>query len=54
MMKHTDQIVFAALMNAKRGIWRDNIKSFGVTQNAVALAFDENNAGLITPEMRQK
>jgi basic membrane protein A len=54
MEKHTDKIVFAALLHAKRGIWRDNIKSFGLVQDAVGLAFDENNAKLVTPSMKQK
>ena len=54
MLKRTDQVVYAALMHAKRGIWRDNIKSFGVAQDAVGLAFDENNASLITDDMRKR
>ena len=54
MIKRIDKVVFAALMHAKRGIWRDNIKSFGVAQDAVGLAFDEHNEKLITPEMKEK
>ncbi|MFW5489955.1 MAG: BMP family ABC transporter substrate-binding protein [Desulfovibrio sp.] len=54
MLKRTDQVVYAALMQARRGIWRDNIKYFGVTQDAVGLAFDENNAPLVSPEMRKR
>ncbi len=54
MIKRTDMVIYAALMHARRGIWRDSIKHFGVVQNAVSLAFDENNAALVTPEMRQR
>ncbi|WP_432735311.1 BMP family ABC transporter substrate-binding protein [Maridesulfovibrio sp. FT414] len=52
MVKRTDQAVFAALMLARRGIWRDNYKRLGLAQGAVGLVFDENNSGLVTPEMR--
>ncbi|SDL39438.1 basic membrane protein A [Maridesulfovibrio ferrireducens] len=54
MIKRTDKIVFAALMLAKRGVWRDNFKRLGLEQGAVGIVFDENNKSLVTPEMRAR
>lgn len=54
MVKHMDKAVFAALMLAKRNIWRDNYKRLGLEQEAVELAFDENNRELVTPEMHNR
>lgn len=53
MVKRTDKAVFAALMLAKRGIWRDNYKRLGLAQGAVGIVFDEHNESLIKPGMRQ-
>ena len=52
MVKHTDKAVFAALMLAERGIWRDNYKRLGLAQGVVGIVFDENNSSLIKPGMR--
>lgn len=52
MVKHTDKAIFAALMIAKRGVWRDNYKRLGLAQNAVGVVFDENNKSIVTPHMR--
>ncbi len=54
MLKRSDQVVYAALLHARRGIWRDNIKFFGLVQDAVGLAFDENNKALVSQEMRDR
>lgn len=54
MIKRSDQVVYAALIHAWRSIWRDNIKVFGVVQDAVGLAFDRHNAPLVSPAMRAR
>ncbi|NDV25232.1 BMP family ABC transporter substrate-binding protein [Desulfovibrio sp. JC010] len=54
MVKQTDKAIYAALMLAKRGIWRDNYKRLGLEQEAVGIVFDEHNKGLVTPEMRSR
>lgn len=54
MIKDSGKSVYAALMLAKRGIWRDNVKRMGLAQGAVGLAFDQHNASLVTPTMRQR
>ncbi|WP_319466847.1 BMP family ABC transporter substrate-binding protein [uncultured Pseudodesulfovibrio sp.] len=54
MLKRTDMAVFAALMLAKRGIWRDNLKRLGLAQGAVDVVFDENNKSIVSKEMRER
>ena len=54
VLKRTDMASYAALMLAKRGVWRDNLKRLGLSQGAVGLAFDEHNEPLITQEMRER
>ncbi|SEA49413.1 basic membrane protein A [Desulfuromusa kysingii] len=54
LLKRTDKTLYAALMLAKRGIWRDNFKRLGLEQDVVGLAFDEHNESLITLEMRAR
>lgn len=54
MLKRLDRATFSALMIARRGVWRDNIKRLGLSQNALELAFDEHNLDIATPEMRKK
>ena len=54
MVKHTDKAIYAALMLAKRGIWRDNYKRLGLAQEAVGIVFDKHNEKLVTPEMRSR
>lgn len=54
MLKRTDQVIYAALVHAQRGVWRDNIKQFGLAQDAVGLVFDANNAALVSADMRRR
>ncbi len=53
MVKRSDKVIFAALTLAHRGVWRDNIKRFGLAQEAVGLVFDANNAKLVTSKDRE-
>jgi len=52
MVKRTDKVIYAALVQAQRGIWRDNVKRFGLAQDAVDVVFDEYNAPLVTTRQR--
>ncbi|MFV0346953.1 MAG: BMP family ABC transporter substrate-binding protein [Halodesulfovibrio sp.] len=54
MYKRIDRVIYAALVHAKKGIWRDNIKYFGVAQDAVGLSFDEHNSSLVTNATRER
>ncbi|GAB7080189.1 BMP family ABC transporter substrate-binding protein [Megalodesulfovibrio paquesii] len=54
MIKRTDKAIFAALMLAWRGVWRDNIKTFGLAQEGVDLVFDEHNAALVPSTLRSR
>ena len=49
MLKRTDVAVYQAFMGVKPGI-----TSLGLKEGGLDLAFDEHNAGLVTPEMRQR
>ena len=54
MIKRTDKAVFAALMLAKQGIWRDNYKRLGLAQDAVDIVFDRYNRHLVSSDMRSR
>ena len=54
MLKRSDKVIYAALVEAQRGIWRDNVKRFGLAQGAIGLAFDENNSALVTDKQRAR
>ena len=49
LLKRTDVAVYQAFMGVKPGI-----TSLGLKEGGLDLAFDEHNAGLVTPEMRQR
>jgi basic membrane protein A len=49
MLKRTDVAVYQAFQGVKPGI-----TSLGLKEGALDLAFDENNAALVTPAMRAK
>lgn len=52
MVKRVDKAVFAMLMVAHRGGWRENHKRLGLSQQIITLAFDKNNAQLVSVEHR--
>ena len=54
VVKRADLATFAALMLARRGIWRDNRKIMGMAQGTVDIVFDEYNEPLISAEMRER
>lgn len=54
MVKRVDIATRAALEAARGGTWRPGTQVLGLAENGVGLAFDENNAGLVTPEMRSR
>ena len=54
MVKRVDIATRAALEAARGGTWRPGTQVLGLAENGVGLAFDENNAGIVTPEMRSR
>lgn len=54
VVKRMDMVVYASLILAKRKVWRDNIRRTGLAQGAVDIIFDNHNASLITPEIREQ
>ena len=54
MVKRVDNAVFDAFKTAEDGSWKAGVKVLGLAEDGVAYALDENNAKLITPEMKTK
>lgn len=52
MMKNVDVAVYEAMMSVKDGTFTTGVTSLGLAEGGVGWADDENNAALITPEMR--
>ncbi|MBI1774779.1 MAG: BMP family ABC transporter substrate-binding protein [Proteobacteria bacterium] len=53
-LKRVDLAVKRAFAGARDGSWRAGVIELGLEQDGVALAFDDNNAALVTAEMRQR
>jgi basic membrane protein A and related proteins len=54
MVKRVDIAAANALQEAKDGSFKGGVTVFGLAENGVGLAFDSNNAPLVTPEMKAK
>ena len=54
MVKRVDVATRAALEAASAGTWHPGTQVLGLSEDGVGLAFDENNAGVVTPEMRSR
>ena len=52
MLKRVDNATFAALMDQHNDTWTSGIQMLGLKEDGVGWALDENNAALITPEMK--
>ena len=52
MLKRVDVAAYDTFMAAQNGSWQPGIKVFGLAEDGVGWALDENNEGLITPEMK--
>lgn len=52
MLKRVDNAVFDAMMDAKNGEWSTGVTVMGLAEDGVGYALDENNADLITEEMK--
>jgi basic membrane protein A len=52
MLKRVDNAVFDALMDANNGEWTSGVYVMGLSEDGVGWALDENNAELITDEMK--
>lgn len=53
VLKNLDRAVYVALVSDRWGLWRQSVKHLGLAQDGVGLAMDENNAPLISDELRQ-
>lgn len=54
MLKRTDVAVYDALKASADGTWHGGTISLGLKEDGLAWALDENNAKLITPEMKAR
>lgn len=54
MVKRVDVATRTALETARAGTWKPGTQVLGLSEDGVGLAFDENNAGAITPAMRSR
>ncbi|MEM8812231.1 MAG: BMP family ABC transporter substrate-binding protein [Pseudomonadota bacterium] len=53
MLKRVDVAVEAALQSAKDGAWQSGVAVLGLAEGGLGWALDNNNAELVTTEMRQ-
>jgi len=54
MLKRVDNAVYDAMMDVKTGGFKGGTEVLGLKEEGVGYALDENNAALITPEMKAK
>jgi len=54
MVKRVDLAVYQAFRSAKDGTWKAGTRSLGVAEDGVGYTVDDDNAALVTPEMRAK
>lgn len=54
VMVRVDNAAFRALLAAKRNIWGEQIKTMGLQENGVALAYDKYNAPLIFEALKKE
>jgi len=54
MLKRVDVATQRGFEQARSGTWRAGLNVLGLGEDGVGLAFDDNNAALVTPEMRAR
>ena len=54
MVKQLDVATYRTLMEARDGKWKPGTQVLGLAEDGVGLAFDSNNASIVTPEMRAR
>jgi basic membrane protein A len=52
MLKRVDVAVYDSAMAAKNGTWAAGITELGLREDGVGWALDENNASLVSEDMR--
>ena len=54
MLKRVDVATEKSFQAAKDGSWKPGVSTLGLAESGVALAFDDENAPLVTPEMKAR
>ena len=52
MLKRVDVAAYNALKSGKDDTWKPGIQNLGLAEGGVDWALDDNNAKLVTPEMK--
>jgi len=52
MLKRVDVAVYSTLMDARSGKWTAGVTVYGLPQDGVGYAMDDNNKALVSPEMK--
>jgi len=54
LLKRVDNAVYDAFTEARAGTWQPGVRSIGIAERGFDYAMDDNNAALVTPQMREK
>jgi basic membrane protein A len=54
MVKRVDVAVYRSFKTAKEGTWQAGLQVLGLAEDAIGYTLDDDNAKLITPEMKEK
>jgi basic membrane protein A len=54
MLKRVDVATYASFMDAKKGTWKAGVQVFGLKNDGVGYAVDDNNKAILTPEAKAK
>ncbi|MFZ5608810.1 MAG: BMP family lipoprotein [Pseudomonadota bacterium] len=52
MVKRVDVAVHKAMLDVVAGVWMPGVESLGLAEEGVGYAMDDDNAGLVTPQMQ--
>ena len=54
MLKRVDVATYDSFMDAKKGTWKGGVQVFGLKNDGVGYAVDENNKTILTAEAKAK
>jgi basic membrane protein A len=54
LLKRVDNAVYDAFTETRAGTRQPGVRSLGIAEHGVDYAMDDNNAALVTPQMREK
>ena len=54
MLKHVDVATYKSFMDAKNGTWKPGVQVFGLKEDGVDYAVDDNNKAILTADAKAK